>query len=118
GAFGTLGILSRLTFRLIPAKPFVRVTYEAFERLEDYLAAIQGHFERQDVDFMDGIIHSPREHVLSLGTFVDEAPYTNRYDWMKIYYESTRERGEDFLGTADYFFRYDRGVTRVRPRSW
>ena len=28
GSFGTLGILSKLTFKLIPAKPFVQVVYE------------------------------------------------------------------------------------------
>jgi len=56
--------------------------------------------------------------VLSVGHFVDEAPYTNRYDWMKIYYLSTAERTEDYLTTPHYFFRYDRGVTNVRPRSF
>ena len=28
GSYGTLGVLSRLTFRLVPAKPYVRVEYE------------------------------------------------------------------------------------------
>jgi FAD/FMN-containing dehydrogenase len=117
GAFGTLGILSKLKFRLVPAKPFVHVTYEKHARLEDFQAAIQRHFEERDVDFMDGIIHAPDELVLSAGRFVDAAPYASRYDWMKVYYKSTRERREDYLRTPDYFFRYDRGVTNVRPRS-
>lgn len=117
GSFGTLGILTKLTFALIPAKPFVHVTYEKHARLADYKASIWRHFRAEDVHFMDGIIHSPSEYVLSVGRFVDEAPYANRYDWMKIYYLSTRERAEDYLRTADYFFRYDRGVTNVRPRS-
>lgn len=117
GAFGTLGIIARLTFRLIPAKRFVKITYEKHGSYEAYMAAIQRHFEAQDVDFMDGIIHAPDECVLSLGNFVDEAPYTSNYQWVKIYYESTRRRREDYLGTADYFFRYNRGVTNVRPRS-
>src|SRR5438309_1067121 len=30
GAFGTLGILSKLTFKLIPAKPYVHVVYEKY----------------------------------------------------------------------------------------
>lgn len=118
GSFGTLGILSRLVFRLTPAKPYVRVTYEKHRTLASYKASIWRHFETGDVDFMDGIIHGPDEYVLSLGHFADEAPYTSRYDWMRIYYLSTRERTEDYLETPDYFFRYDRGVTNVRPRSW
>ena len=118
GSFGTLGILSKLTFRLTPARRYVHVRYERHERLDDYLAAIRACRDRADVDFVDGMIFGPREHVLSLGRFVDDAPYTNRYDWMKIYYQSTRTRAEDYLETPDYFFRYDRGVTNVHPKSW
>ena len=66
---------------------------------------------------MDGIIHSPELLVLCCGRFVDEAPYTSRYDWMKIYYQSTARRSVDYLKTPDYFFRYDKGVTNVRPKS-
>jgi FAD/FMN-containing dehydrogenase len=117
GAFGTLGILATLTFKLVPARPYVRLRYETYPTLADYQAAIQRRFEARDVDFMDGIIHAPTCYVLCLGDFVDHAPYTSDYSWMKIYYESTRTRTEDYLTTADYFFRYDRGVTNVRPRS-
>ncbi len=115
GTFGTLGVLVRLTFRLAPARPFVHVTYQRFTRLDDYLAAITSHAERRDADFMDGIIHAPDDLVLSLGRFVDRAPYTHRYDRLAVYYRSTRARREDWLATADYFFRYDRGVTNVNP---
>src|SRR4029079_7491020 len=71
----------------------------------------------RDVDFMDGIIHARDKYVLSLGRFVDRAPYTNAYDWMKVYYKSTATRREDYLESPDYFFRYDRGVTNVHPKS-
>ncbi len=117
GTFGTLGIITRLSFRLIPAKKYVHVRYEKYPTLEQYKNAIWDHYTLRDVDFMDGIIHSPDEYVLSLGNFTDEAPYTNRYDWMKIYYKSTRERSEDFLKLPDYFFRYDHGVTNVGRES-
>ena len=118
GSFGTLGILSKLKFKLVPAKKFVKVVYEKYATLSEYRAAIWRHFKDQDVEFMDGIIHSPSEYVLSVANYVDEAPYTNSYDWMKIYYQSTSTRTEDYLRTPDYFFRYDRGVTNVHPKSW
>jgi FAD/FMN-containing dehydrogenase len=115
GAFGTLGILSKLTFRLVPAKPFVHVTYEKHTKLDDYLAAIEAHSAWHGVDFMDGIIHRPDLHVLSVGRFADHAPYTNRYDRLAVYYKSTARRDEDYLRTEHYLFRYDRGVTNVTP---
>jgi FAD/FMN-containing dehydrogenase len=117
GSFGTLGILTELTFRLVPAKPFVHVSYETHETLAAYKAAIWRRYQDRDVDFMDGIIHGPSKYVLSLGRFVERAPYTNAYDWMKIYWQSTAARHEDYLTTPDYFFRYDRGVTNVHPKS-
>jgi FAD/FMN-containing dehydrogenase len=118
GTFGTLGIIILLKFRLIPAKPFVKVAYEKYESLEDYKTAIWGHYTKRDADFMDGIIHSPEEYVLSVGNFVDETPYLHSYDWMRIYYISTSNRKEDYLKTADYFFRYNKGVTNVHPKSF
>jgi len=118
GTFGTLGIISKLTFRLVPAKRFVQVTYEKYRTLEEYKVAIWGHYENKDVDFMDGIIHSPALYVLSIGTFVDEAPYTHSYDWMRVYYKSTKKRKMDYLKTADYFFRYDKGVTTAHPKTF
>jgi FAD/FMN-containing dehydrogenase len=118
GSFGTLGILTKLTFRLIPAKRYVHVEYEKYDSLAEFRGAIWRHFKLNDIDFMDGFIHSPTEYVLCSARFVDEVPYVNRYDWTKIYYRSTLERTEDFLATPDYLFRYDHGVTSVHPKSW
>src|SRR5882672_7145356 len=40
GSFGTLGILSKLVFELVPAKPYVKLEYETHTTLADYQAAI------------------------------------------------------------------------------
>ena len=118
GTFGVCGIVTLLAFRLVPALAFVKLTYETHATIEAYLASIAQHTRDRDIDLMDGIIHAPTKYVLCIGRFVAEAPYTSRYDWMKIYWESTGTRVEDYLPTADYFFRYDRGVTNVRPKSF
>ena len=97
GSFGTLGILSKLTFRLTPAKRYVHVAYEHHDTLEGFREAIWRHFQTGDLDFMDGFVHSPAHYVLCAGRFVDEAPYTHRYDWTKVYYASTAERSEAYV---------------------
>lgn len=118
GTFGTLGIIAKLKFKLLPAKPYVHMEYEKYGTLEEYKQATLRHYKAKDADFMDGIIHSPQEYVLSIGNFVDTAPYAHRYDWLRVYYQSTKERKEDYLKTADYFFRYENGVTNVTPKSF
>ncbi|MEK6827423.1 MAG: FAD-binding oxidoreductase [Nanoarchaeota archaeon] len=118
GTFGTLGIISKLKFKLIPTKPFVKMTYEKYSNLEDYKTSIFNHFKNKDIDFMDGIIHSAEEYVLSIGNFIDDAPYTSDYTWTKVYFVSTKNRKEDYFNTEDYFFRYDRGITSVTPKNF
>jgi FAD/FMN-containing dehydrogenase len=118
GSFGTVGILSKLVFKLIPAKPYVHLRHEHHTSIDSYLESIWSHFEKRDVEFMDGIIHSPTQLSLCVGDFVDSAPYTNRYDWLKVYYQSTAKRQEDYLKTPHYFYRYDQGVTNVHPKSF
>src|SRR5262249_54225141 len=51
GTFGTLGIIARLTFRLIPAKPFVKLHYETHANVADYQSAIARHVAARDIDF-------------------------------------------------------------------
>jgi hypothetical protein len=107
GSFGTLGILSKISFELIPAKPFVKMNYISYPSIAEYKKAIETHYRNKDVDFMDGIIHSRNKYTLCIGKFEDSAPYTSKYDWMKIFYKSTENRKVDYLETFDYFFRYD-----------
>lgn len=117
-SFGTLGILTELTFRLVPAKPYVHVVYERHRDVASYRDAIRRHATDVTLDFMDGFVHAPEHLVLNLGRFVDRAPYTHRYDWTEVYHRSTRTRVEDYLRTPHYFFRYDMGVTNVHPRTY
>lgn len=109
GTFGTLGLITKIKFRLIPSKMFVHVLYHEFKTIEEYIRAIKEHSEKKDFDFMDGIIHSPEKFILCLGNFTDTAPYSHSYDWPRIFYKSTAKRNEDYFKTSDYFFRYDAG---------
>jgi len=118
GTFGTLGIITKIKFKLTKAKKFVKINYEEYKDLDSYSKATWKHYIDKDYDFMDGIIHSKNKYILSMGNFIDEAPYNNKYDWMKIYYKSTGKRKEDYLKTIHYFFRYEKGVTNVSPKSF
>ena len=118
GSYGTLGILSQLTFQLRPAKPFVRLDYVHFDDFGDYWRYLRERCAAADFDFVDGIIHAPDHLVVCLGTMVDETPYLSSYRWLNVYYRSTAERRLDYLTTYDYLFRYDtecHWMTRTVP---
>ena len=118
GSYGTLGILSKLTFKLMDAKPFVKMTYRTYPSIARLLEAMTAHRHKKDVEFMDAIVHAPDQAVLCLGHFVDDVPYTSDYTFLNIFYKSTRTRQEDYLSTTDYLFRYDtecHWMTRTLP---
>jgi FAD/FMN-containing dehydrogenase len=118
GSYGTLGMLTRLTFRLVPAEPYVHLRHERHESFAALRARVLALQAAGGADFLDGIAHGPREWVLCVGRFAKQAPYTSRYDWRAIFYKSTRSRAEDYLRTEDYLFRYDtecHWLTRTLP---
>jgi FAD/FMN-containing dehydrogenase len=118
GSYGTLAILTRLTFRLVRAKPYVKLSYRRVASYPEFETELLTRARIGDYDFLDAIVHGPRTFVLCLGRFVDEAPYTSSYRGTEIYYQSTARRPEDYLTTFDYCFRYDTDchwLTRTLP---
>lgn len=112
GSYGTLGILTKLTFRLVPAGKYVAMTYSHFTSAPEFEAAL-AEACRLDVDhdhdLVDGIVHSPNQLTLCLGRFTDDAGDTtpSSYVGEHIYYRSTQRRRSDLLTAEEYFFRYD-----------
>jgi FAD/FMN-containing dehydrogenase len=136
-SYGTLGYALRMTIELEPVRPYVRVRHLPFADVDAYFTAVAeiadaGSWDGEAVDFMDGTVFAPGAHYLSIGTMVDEAPYTSDYTRERIYYRSIPRRREDFLTIHDYLWRWDTdwfwcssslGVQRPRlrrlvPKSW
>jgi FAD/FMN-containing dehydrogenase len=110
-SYGTLGYALRLRIELEPVKPYVHLRHirhhDAGAFFEDLAAHCDGRGPYGEVDFVDGTVFGPDELYLTLGTFVDEAPYTSDYTWLEIYYRSIQQRGQDFLTVRDYLWRWD-----------
>ena len=107
GSYGTLGVISRLKFRLIPAKLFVKLTYRRYHDFKSFLAALREHCDitTGEFDFVDGIVHAPDHLTLCLGKFVDEAPYLGR-DWSAVFEEQTfRHDGVKTLISRNHYDR-------------
>lgn len=118
GSYGTLGIITRATFRLIPAAPYVKMVYRSFERVEDFWNELLTQCGRTEFDFIDGIIHAKNCFVLCLGLMVYDVPFLRIGGAHRPFYKSTREFCEDHLTTEEYLFRYDADchwLTRTVP---
>ena len=111
-SYGTLGYALRLRIKLAPVKPYVRLTHLRFTDAHKCMLAMQeiceaGDLDGETVDFVDGVFFAPDELYITVGRFADRAPYTSDYTGMRIYYQSIRRRGRDWLTVRDYLWRWD-----------
>jgi FAD/FMN-containing dehydrogenase len=105
-SYGTLGYVLKLKAKVVPVRPFVRLTHRRFSDAEAYFAEL-GRCCAGTADFVDGTVFGPGEYFLSIGEMVDTAPYTSDYTFEHIYYRSIRARSEDYLTIQDYLWRWD-----------
>lgn len=106
-SYGTLGYALRLTVRLVPVRPFVRITRRRYDGARSFFADLAACCAAAEYDFIDGVIFGPREMYLNLGQFTARAPAVSDYTWLHIYYRSFREKSEDHLTVADFLWRWD-----------
>jgi len=105
-SYGTLGYALKISAMIVPVKPFVHVTHHRYAEAQTFFQALR-QAAQGDADFLDSVVFSPDTHVMSVGRFVDEAPYTSDYTFERIYYRSLLEREEDYLTVRDYLWRWD-----------
>jgi FAD/FMN-containing dehydrogenase len=106
-SYGTLGYALRVKAKTVPVKPYVRLSHLAFSDGDQYFAALESHLKKAEAHFVDGTVFSPQRLFITLGEFVDSAPYTSDYTYEKIYYRSIAEKREDYLPVHDYIWRWD-----------
>ena len=131
GSYGTLGIVTAIALRLIPAGPYVRSTYRLFKSLSAFDAALkdavdQCHSEgssdnKRGCTFVEGYVYSSQDYVLVESEFTVHPGglllHNSNEPGAKWYHQHVQARGklggeegfEDCLETLDYIFRLERG---------
>ena len=116
-SLGTLGIITAATIDLVPARPYVELTYQRFTSLHSYLDAF--HESLGQTAFHEGVIFGPRMQVLITGEFVDQpgdhrlvteepgAPYF--YQRVRSM-ASSRAVTHEVMHTLSYLSRSERGM--------
>ena len=105
-SYGTLGYATRLRLATTPTKPCVHATHRRFSDTSAFFEAVAAAYTA-DADFVDGVAFAPDDLVLTTARFVADAPYASDYTFEHIYYQSLREREEDYLTAGDYLWRWD-----------
>ena len=106
-SYGTLGYILRAKIQLVPAKPFVTITNQAFNTVQSYVDAMQSAATIQKVDFIEGLFYSKTELFLTTAVFTDHAHDCFNIYGTQPYYKKLRGETTFFLKTIDYIFRYD-----------
>ena len=114
-SYGTLGYSTRLRIELEAVKPFVALRHIRFDDLGDLMAAMDriidtGGLDGDRVDYLDGVVFSPRESYLCAGFQTETPGAVSEYTGQQIYYRSIQHaRGikDDRLTINDYLWRWD-----------
>ncbi len=106
-SYGTLGYALKIKAKVVPVKPYVKLTHQVYSDPQIYFSSLAQQCARLDVDFVDGVVFSRNEMVITLGQLIDQAPYVSDYTYKNIYYRSLRQRQEDYLSVEDYIWRWD-----------
>jgi FAD/FMN-containing dehydrogenase len=111
-SYGTLGYSLRLRIELERVQPYVRLRHVPFGSAGECAAAIaeicESHsFGGHPVHFVDGTVFAADRSFVTLGEFVDSAPYLSDYTGQQVFYRSVGDRAEDFITIRDYLWRWD-----------
>jgi FAD/FMN-containing dehydrogenase len=109
-SYGSLGYALRIKVQLFPTEPFVKLTRKTYTNARSFIDGLSRLAKKarnsHDIDFIEGTGVAPNVYVISVGSFVDSAPYT-RDLYKTPFYRSIGTDAEDYMTTHDYFFRYD-----------
>ncbi|KAL8917188.1 MAG: hypothetical protein Q9208_008090 [Pyrenodesmia sp. 3 TL-2023] len=124
GAMGTLGVITLLEIRLIPATRYVRTSYYPIESVAAAVEVITKQSLDPSLDYLEGIMYSPTSGAVITGRMTNEQhsadepiqTFTKPKDpWFYLHVQAA-VRGRSLfpvtetIPLTDYLFRYDRGA--------
>ncbi|MCJ1307986.1 hypothetical protein MMC25_001636 [Agyrium rufum] len=123
GSFGTLGVVTLLAIRLVPASQYVELSYTPFQSWVHAMEIVQVAIKDPAIDFVDGIMFSLEKGTIMSGRLTnkkaaeaqvqrftrarDQWFYREAEKWMN---HSPMSPRTTIIRLEDYLFRYDRGA--------
>lgn len=123
GSYGSLGIIVSVEIRLIPAKPWVCLTYHHFHTLREALGCIDQLHEKTDPpEFLEGIVFSGDNITVVEGRLISleqasliKKKLTLNAPWSPWYFQHVEKNRanstfQEKISLFEYLFRHDRGA--------
>uniref|UniRef100_A0A7E4ZQF1 Delta(24)-sterol reductase n=1 Tax=Panagrellus redivivus TaxID=6233 RepID=A0A7E4ZQF1_PANRE len=118
---GTLGLLVAATIRIIPAKPYVRLTYYPCQSKAKLLDRLENAAKSADNEFVEGLQFTHDTGVVMTGFFADSPPVNasvnNIGRWYKPwFFEHVRsictanQEIVEYIPLRDYYHRHSRSI--------
>ena len=106
-SYGTLGYITRVRLSLMKTKQYVSLINTKFSNSKDAFEFMENNCKNKDIDFIEGVVYSPKEIVIVTGKFTNNNIGVTKYPSEGIYYKSIRQRLTDKLSIYDYCWRWD-----------
>ncbi|KAK2020531.1 FAD binding domain-containing protein [Colletotrichum zoysiae] len=121
GALGTLGVVTRLDVRLVPAARYVEVGYHSYPTVPEAVAAVRRETGLARNDYVEGFLFSRASAAVVTGHLTDDLPDGARPrtfgragdPWFYLHARKRVRNGTptpDYVPLRDYLFRHDRGA--------
>ncbi|KAF8364007.1 hypothetical protein PRIPAC_90930, partial [Pristionchus pacificus] len=118
---GTLGFLVAATIRIIPCKPFVKMTYMPVGDFKDMTAKLQSESTVSENEFVEGIQFSQEMGVVMKGRFSDGPPKNGEINaigkwhkpWFYTHVEGIGKKNEEvteYIPLRDYYHRHSKSI--------
>ncbi|MGI8420436.1 MAG: FAD-binding protein [Candidatus Levyibacteriota bacterium] len=117
GSYGSIALLTLITLELIPARPYVKVSFTP-AKTDSLIDSISSHC-RKDYDFIEAIVFDREKSLLITGKLSEkrELPlqtFSKAHDeWFYLYAKKQLEKETQtsiLVPIQDYLFRYNRGA--------
>ena len=126
GSYGSLGLLTKAEIPLIPAQPFIILTYHFFHTIDEGLFILQAlMYSFNKPDFLDGLLFSPSLGVIIEGSYASSYHLPKRtprchlsFPGSMWYFQHVQTLAKEvksptyveYMTTKEYLFRHDKGA--------
>jgi len=127
-SYGTLGFLMSVEIEIVPYQPYIELTYDSVNSLEEVVSKFTEVTNDPQVDSVEGIMYTLNTGIIMSGKFVNRVPKGAKYNpigrWYKPFFykhaekylsKSKSEDNVEYIPTKDFFHRHNRSYYWMSP---